>query len=136
VKTINTTTQKIHELQASLNKFLSDRNMEIYNLRKQGETFGSIAKKFKLSDARCWSIFHRVKKIKDHLEKSDPIPDSTKPKKHKHYEVLIAIANLDVVQYCYWKQNNWRDWNRLCRITPFSHPDLEWRVKPCSEEKS
>lgn len=52
--------------------------------------------------------------------------------KHKHADVLIAIAEGKEVQY----REQWSDWRNADLDVlegtkdPFTFPDLEWRIKP------
>lgn len=55
---------------------------------------------------------------------------------HKHAEVLRAIA--DGVQVQYWATWNaaiyeWVDFTEHDMITPLTHYDLQWRIKPASD---
>lgn len=52
--------------------------------------------------------------------------------KHKHADVLIAIAEGKVVQ-CRDEYSDWRDVNLSVvenSTDPFTFPDLYWRIKP------
>ena len=52
--------------------------------------------------------------------------------KHPHYDVIVAWASGEEIQFGSADYGLWQDWNK--KYAPSFHPDLEWRIKPKEED--
>lgn len=48
--------------------------------------------------------------------------------KHVHYDVIVAWAAGEEIQFGTANYGLWQDWKK--KYAPSFHPDLEWRIKP------
>jgi len=48
--------------------------------------------------------------------------------KHKHYDVIVAWAAGEEIEFKSTECANWQNWKQ--NHAPSFHPDLEWRIKP------
>jgi len=49
-------------------------------------------------------------------------------KRHKHYDVIVAWAEGEAIQFKYWDEKQWRDWGYTS--CPSFTRTSEWRIKP------
>jgi len=48
--------------------------------------------------------------------------------KHRHYDVIVAWAAGEEIQFKGDWGGPWEDWDK--KYAPSFHPDLDWRIKP------
>ena len=53
--------------------------------------------------------------------------------KHKHYDVIVAWAAGEEIEFKSTECANWQNWMQI--HAPSFHRDLEWRIKPKTVKK-